>query len=198
MVQQKKSVPLVLASSSPYRRQLLQRLGLDFQSRSPAIDESHKEGETAEDLVTRLALEKARCMTKVYPDAVIIGSDQVAILADEILTKPGDHDRAVTQLEKLSGNEVRFLTGVCVLNAASGREYSDIVPCYVSFRTLKEEEIERYLLAEKPYDCAGSFKSEGLGVSLLQSMRADDPTALIGLPLIRLAGMLREEGFNVP
>lgn len=198
MVQQKQSVSLVLASSSPYRRQLLQRLGLDFQSCSPAINESRKEGETAEDFVARLALEKARCMANEYPGAVIIGSDQVAILADEILTKPEDHYRAVAQLEKLSGREVCFLTGVCVLNAKSGREQSGVVSCYVSFRMLEGEEIERYLRAEKPYDCAGSFKSEGLGISLLRSMRCDDPTSLIGLPLIRLAGMLRKEGISVP
>lgn len=198
MVQQKQSVPLVLASSSPYRRQLLQRLGLDFRTCSPAIDESRKNGETAEDLVTRLAREKAQCMAKDYPDAVIIGADQVATMEDGILTKPGDHDRAVLQLKKLSGREVCFLTGLCVLNVKSGREQSGMVPCYVRFRTLEENEIERYLQAEKPYDCAGSFKSEGLGISLLQSLRGDDPTALIGLPLIRLAGMLREAGFNLP
>lgn len=189
---------IILASTSPYRRALLERLHLDFSCHRPDVDESPKAGETSGELVKRLACDKARHAAGSYPDAIIIGSDQVAVLDSEILNKPGTHQGARMQLERLSGRNVMFQTGLCVLNSATGAMHIDIIPCLVEFRNLEAAEIERYLAVEQPYDCAGSFMSEGMGIALLAGIRGDDPTALIGLPLIRLCEMLRQEGVAIP
>lgn len=189
---------LILASSSPYRRELLSRLQIPFLSLSPDLDETALEGEDASALVLRLSEKKARKIAESRSGAIIIGSDQVALLNQRILTKPGGHTQAKQQLIQLSGQTVAFITGLCVLNAVTGSVQSDYVPYYVTFRELGTKEIEHYLQKETPYDCAGSFKSEGLGVTLLEKMSGDDPSALIGLPLIRLCQMLRAEGIDLP
>ena len=191
-------INLILASSSPYRRSLLQRLEIPFESESPKVDESQLEGETPTDLVLRLAEIKAAAIAPAYQESLIIGSDQVAIADNEILSKPGNHENAITQLKKVSAKSIVFLTGLCVINTANNNVQKDCISYTVHFRDLTDDEIERYLLLEKPYDCAGSFKSEACGVSLMQRMEGDDPTSLIGLPLIRLAEMLRNEGLNIP
>jgi len=190
---------LLLASSSPYRRELLERLRLPFTSQSPSIDESRREGEAAIDLVKRLAEEKARTLATDHPDHLIIGSDQVAVLGSgEILGKPHDLPRAQQQLRAASGSSVTFLTGLALLNTCTGRCQVDCVPFTVHFRPLSDEQILRYLQREQPFDCAGSFKSEGLGISLFRSTEGEDATSLIGLPLIRLVDMLLNEEIEVP
>ena len=146
----------------------------------------------------RLAEIKASAIASEHPESLVIGSDQIAIADNEILTKPGNHENAVTQLKKVSGKSIVFLTGLCVINTANRNSQKDCISYSVHFRNLTEDEIERYLLQETPYDCAGSFKSEGYGVSLIQRMEGDDPTSLIGLPLIRLSEMLRNENLNIP
>lgn len=188
---------IILASSSPYRRELLAKLHLDFTWQSPEIDESARPGETAEQLVVRLAGEKARAIAKHHGNALIIASDQVALLDGQILGKPGDHATAVRQLNAASGKAVRFLTSLALLNSSSGRIQVEVVPFTVHFRHLSPSEIENYLRKEQPYNCAGSFKSEGLGIALFERLEGDDPNTLIGLPLIRLAKMLRNEGVAV-
>lgn len=191
--------PLVLASSSPFRRELLARLGLPFLSDSPDIDESRKDGETAEALVLRLALEKARAVAARHPGALVIGSDQVAVLADgSILGKPGNEERAMEQLQQASGSTVTFLTGLCLYNAASGQHQLCCEPFRVHFRELGRDAIRAYIKKEQPLNCAGSFKSEGLGITLFRKLEGDDPNALIGLPLIRLTDMLAGEGIALP
>ncbi len=190
--------PIILASSSPYRCSLLQRLGLDFDTVSPDIDESPRSGETPEQLVRRLAAAKAARVSEQAPRALIIASDQVAELDGTVLTKPGDRDSARRQLQRQSGQTVRFLTGLCVLNAAEERSHTDCIPVSVRFRELEAVEIERYLDHEAPWDCAGAFKSEGLGIVLTRAIEGGDASALIGLPLIRLAEMLRREGVPLP
>ncbi len=194
MVQVRK---LVLASTSVYRRQLLTRLGLEFECAAPAIDETPGAVESPADTATRLAELKARAPAARHPDALIIGSDQVAALGGERLGKPGDHDSAVRQLRAASGKTVDFHTAVCVLDTRSGRVRGRIVPCRVSFRALSAPEIETYLRREQPYDCAGSAKSEGLGIALIERIETDDPTSLIGLPLIALTALLAESGCPV-
>lgn len=189
--------PLILASSSPYRREVLSRLGVEFESLSPDIDESHHENESPGELVRRLAQEKAAAIAPSHPRALIIGSDQVATLGNHVLGKPGSHAQAVEQLKMASGKRVTFLTGLCLLNSESGRRQVCCEAFHVEFRDLTEAEIESYLNKEQPYNCAGSFKSEGLGVCLFQRMQGDDPASLIGLPLIQLVNMLREEGLDV-
>ncbi len=190
---------LVLASSSPYRRELLQRLGLAFSWLAPDVNEDSLPGENPPELVQRLACSKAGSLADRFPGALIIGSDQVAVLPDgKLLSKPGGHGEARLQLQSCSGRAVRFLTGLCVLDTDTGRMQTDVVECEVFFRPLQDAEIERYLLADRPYDCAGAFKSEQLGVALLSGMRMTDPSALIGLPLITLAAMLRRVGVPVP
>lgn len=190
---------LLLASSSPYRRELLERLRLPFTSQSPSIDESRREGEAAIDLVKRLAEEKARTLATDHPDHLIIGSDQVAVLGSgEILGKPHDLPRAQQQLRAASGSSVTFLTGLALLNTCTGRCQVDCVPFTVHFRPLSDEQILRYLQREQPFDCAGSFKSEDLGISLFRSTEGEDATSLIGLPLIRLVDMLLNEEIEVP
>lgn len=191
------SLPVVLASTSPYRKELLQRTGIDFKTIAPDVDESCLPGETPENLVKRLAEAKARVIGKTC-QALIIGSDQVAVSGDEILGKPGTHENAVAQLRKLSGKLVTFQTGLCLLNSTSNEMQVDNIPFRVQFRKLDEQQIERYLRADQPYNCAGSFKSEGLGITLFERMDGDDPTALIGLPLIRLTSMLMQAGVVLP
>ena len=189
---------LVLGSTSRYRRELLQRLGLPFTVAAPDADETPLPGETPHALALRLALAKAHAVAAQHPDAVVIGSDQVADLHGQPLGKPGTHERASAQLQRMSGETVVFQTAVAVVCAATGFEQVDLAPVEVRFRTLTGDEIERYLHAEQPYDCAGSAKSEGLGISLLDAILSDDPTALVGLPLIRTCRMLRAAGLTLP
>ncbi|POD81335.1 septum formation inhibitor Maf [Pseudomonas syringae group genomosp. 3] len=189
---------LLLASSSPYRRELLARLRLPFTCKSPDIDESHRPGEAAHDLVQRLAREKTQALAGEYPGHLIIGSDQVAVLDGQILGKPHTFERALEQLTAASGSRVTFLTGLALLNSSTRECQVDCVPFTVHMRELDQASIERYLRAEEPYDCAGSFKAEGLGVSLFRSTEGADATSLIGLPLIRLVDMLIKEGVSVP
>ncbi|WP_374342410.1 Maf family nucleotide pyrophosphatase [Azonexus sp.] len=188
---------LILASTSPYRRELLGRLGLPFDIANPRVDETPLPGEAPESLALRLAEAKARAVAADHPDALIIGSDQVATVDGEIYGKPGSHDNAVAQLRTLSGRTVNFFTALCVLDARSGEADVRGVPTLVGFRELTDNEIENYLRREPAYNCAGSAKSEGLGVALLSSMRGDDPTALVGLPLIALCDMLRRHGMAI-
>jgi MAF protein len=189
---------LVLGSTSPFRRQLLERIGVRFETAAPEIDESRLPGESPEDLVLRLAEGKARAVAAAHPHSLIIGSDQVACIEGLILGKPGTHDRARSQLQEASGKRVTFYTGLCLLNTDSDNSQSVCEPFFVYFRQLRPEQIERYLRREKPYNCAGSFKSEGLGIALFERLEGDDPNALIGLPLIRLISMLAVEGIAIP
>ena len=189
---------IILASSSPYRKSLLERLHLPFEAISPDIDESPLPGESAENLVLRLARTKAEEIAKNQVNALIIGSDQVARLGTMILNKPGTRENARKQLKLIRGNTVNFLTGLCVLNTASRNCQAELVNYTVSFRDFNDEEIERYLEIDIPYDCAGSFKSEQMGITLISKMQGDDPNALIGLPLIKLAEMLRQMGLKLP
>lgn len=191
-------LPLLLASSSPYRRELLNRLRLPFVCASPDIDENRRPDEPAIDLVIRLAREKAMALAEQFPDHLIIGSDQVAVLGEQILGKPHRFDRALAQLKASSGKSVSFLTGLALFNSRTGECQVDCVPFTVHMRQLDDARISRYLHAEQPYDCAGSFKAEGLGVSLFRSTEGPDATSLIGLPLIRLVDMLMNEGIELP
>lgn len=188
---------LVLASTSPYRRELLGRLGLPFETTSPNVDETVLPGETPEQLVKRLAESKARAVESDYSDALIIGSDQVAVLDNTILGKPGNHEKALVQLNNASGRKVDFVTGLCLLNTKTDNCQVAAETFSVVFRKLSAKQINNYLQHEKPYDCAGSFKSEGLGISLFERMEGDDPNSLIGLPMIRLINMLYTEGLDV-
>ena len=188
---------IVLASSSPFRRAILEKLGLPFDTLSPETDETRLDGESPEQLVQRLAAAKAKAAAERCDDALIIGSDQVAVIEGEILGKPGSHEKAVSQLKKASGKTVRFFTGLCLLNAATGNCQVEVVPFDVVFRKLSDTQIENYLEKEKPYNCAGSFKSEALGICLFEKLQGDDPNTLMGLPLIRLVRMLEQEGVAV-
>jgi len=189
---------LVLGSTSPFRKELLERFNLAFIVDSPDIDETPLKNESPEDYVKRLSLEKARAVAKNHSNALIIASDQCSILNGEIRGKPGNHENAVKQLTESSDQRVSFLTGLCLYNTENDSYQLDLIPFHVEFRKLSNKEIEAYLIAEKPYSCAGSFKSEGLGVSLFKRLQGDDPTALVGLPLIRLSEMLRNEGIALP
>lgn len=191
------STKIVLASTSPYRRELLSRLGLPFEVANPQTDETPLPGEMPEATALRLSEAKARAVAKGFPDALIIGSDQVAVMDGRVFGKPGDHARAVEQLRSLRGRTVNFYTGLCLFAAATGRVQVRGVPTLVAFRDLTDAEIENYLRREQPYNCAGAAKSEGLGIALLASMRGDDPNALVGLPLIALCDMLRAEGIDI-
>ena len=191
-------LPLLLASGSVYRRQLLTRLRLPFTCSSPDIDESHRPDESAIELVKRLSREKAQALATRHPAHLIIGSDQVAVLDGQIIGKPHTFEKAREQLLAASGASVTFLTGLTLLNSQTGSCQLDCIPFTVNMRTLDPARIERYLLAEQPYDCAGSFKAEGLGVSLFQSTEGPDATSLVGLPLIRLVDMLLAEGVHIP
>ncbi len=188
---------LVLASTSPFRKMLLERLKLPFETVAPDVDESPLCGESPKDLVERLAEAKARAVADQYPDSLIIGSDQVAECGGEVLGKPGDHATAVAQLRKLSGQRVIFHTGLCLLDTNSGQVQIEVVDFPVLFRAMDVGFIERYLNSEPAYNCAGAFRSEGLGVALCERFEGDDPTALIGLPLIRLVRMLEVAGMPV-
>lgn len=187
---------LVLASTSPYRRQLLERLGLPFTTAAPEVDERPRPGESPQVLVLRLAEAKARAVASTHPNALVIGSDQVACIDEDILGKPGDRARAIAQLERASGQIVVFQTGLCLLNTASGRARTLVEPFRVHFRHLDRQQIEGYVDREQPFDCAGSFKSEGLGIALFERLEGDDPNTLIGLPLIRLVSLLESEGMH--
>jgi septum formation protein len=189
--------PLILGSTSPYRRELMLRLRLPFDVVSPHVDETPHPGESPRDLACRLALAKAQAVAALHPHAVVIGSDQVADLAGEPLGKPGTHARATGQLRRMRGQTVVFQTAVAVVCADTGFAQVDLAQVSVKFRDLSDAEIEAYLLAETPYDCAGSAKSEGLGIALLDSIVSDDPTALVGLPLIRTCQMIRAAGVAV-
>lgn len=189
---------LVLGSTSPFRRELLARLGLDFVTDRPDVDESRADNEQADTLVQRLALAKARAVGQRHPDALVIGSDQVASLDGRILGKPGGFEEAVSQLSAMSGRSVTFHTGLCLLNTASGRSQLTVEHYRVDFRPLDTEQIHRYVAREQPYDCAGSFKSEGYGIVLFRAMEGRDPSGLIGLPLMALVDMLAAEGVVLP
>ena len=188
---------LVLASTSPYRRGLLERLGVAFEVADPGVDEARRAGETPDAMARRLAEAKALSVARRFPGALIIGCDQVAHCDGEVFDKPGSRENAVRQLRALSGREARFDTAVCVHDARSSTTKVRVVPCRVRFRRLDDAQIERYLAREQPYDCAGSAKSEGLGIALIARIEGDDPSALVGLPLIALVDLLREHGLDV-
>lgn len=193
--------PIVLASSSKYRRELLQKIGLPFISHSPDINEEAQDNESALHLVERLACEKAAALAERFPQHIIIGSDQVAVLNQpdghtHILGKPGNHANAYRQLKACSGQVVTFYTGLCVLNTSTNARDSLVSPFEVGFRSLSDDEIHGYIEREQPFDCAGSFKSEGLGIALFKYLRGDDPNSLIGLPLIELLAILRRQ-YNI-
>jgi MAF protein len=187
---------LVLASTSPFRRALLERIGLGFETSAPDVDERAHAGESPEALVMRLAQAKARTGGAAHPDALIIGSDQIACIDGEILGKPGSRERAIAQLEKASGRKVTFYTGLCLLDSGTDRAQVECIPFHVHFRDLSRRQIEGYVDREQPLNCAGSFKSEGLGIALFRRLEGDDPNALIGLPLIRLVSMLATVGVD--
>ncbi|MDZ7652323.1 MAG: Maf family nucleotide pyrophosphatase [Burkholderiaceae bacterium] len=189
---------IVLASTSPYRRELLSRLRLTFDSVPPAIDESALAGESPRATARRLAQAKAVAVATLAPAAVVIGSDQVADLDGEPLNKPGSHAAALAQLQRLQGREAVFHTALCVATAGGSHLDIDCVPTRVRFRRLSTAQLEAYLQADQPYDCAGAAKIESLGIALVESVRSDDPTALIGLPLIRLSTMLARAGLRIP
>lgn len=191
------SQPLVLASTSIYRSQLLSTLQLPFQTAAPDVDETPLPGESAEQTSWRLAQAKAQVVAKRFPDALIIGSDQVALLDGQQIGKPLNHDNAVRQLSTMRGKTVTFYTALALLNASSGKMQTDVAITRVSFRDLRDDEIERYLKKEQPYHCAGSAKSEGLGIALISRIEGDDPNALIGLPLILLVSMLEKQGVRI-
>lgn len=190
------AVTLILGSTSRYRRELLARLQVPFESVAPDVDETPRSNESPAYLALRLALEKARNVAARHPDAAVIGSDQVADLDGEAIGKPGTHERAVAQLTRMSGRTVVFQTAVAVVRRSIGFEKVELASVQVRFRSLSAEEIEHYLRAEEPYDCAGSAKCETLGIALLASIESDDPTALVGLPLIRTCTLLREAGVD--
>jgi MAF protein len=187
---------LVLGSSSPFRKKLLQRLTDNFVCESPDIDESPLSEESPEALVERLSIEKAKAVAKQMGDALIISSDQIAIFEGEILGKPHTHERAIDMLSAFSDNSVRFETGLCLYNTVTEHYQYKSIPTVVHFRQLSTETIESYLLKDKPYRCAGSFQAEGLGVVLFERLESQDPSALIGLPLIELTSMLANEGYS--
>ena len=191
------AMSLVLASSSPYRRELLRRLCLEFVVDSPDIDETSQPGETARELVERLSIQKAKAVARRHRDSLVIGSDQVLTIDKDIIGKPRDFSTNVSQLQRASGRRVEFVTGLCLLNSATGGVQSDVVFFNVTFRVLEPRQITSYVQRERPFDCAGGFKSEGLGISLFETMHGEDPTALIGLPLMKLVTMLKCEGVDV-
>ena len=189
---------LVLGSSSPFRKELLSRLMIPFETANPDINESPLGNETPIQLVERLAIEKAQAVATQFPNALVIGSDQVALHpGDEIVGKPHTHERAVEQLKTASGQQIRLYTGLALINSDSGEIQSEVVPFTVHFKTLSEQTIESYLRKEEPYNCAGSVRSEGLGIALFERLEGDDPNALIGLPLIRLVAMLENANFSL-
>jgi septum formation protein len=198
MALQSHQTKIILASSSPYRKLLLEQLGISFDTFAPNVDETPDRGEQSPALVKRLAREKGRMVADRFPDALVIGSDQLAECDGEVVGKPGSLENAVLQLSRFSGRTVEFHTAVAVIRASSGYLFERTVITYVNFRNLEQEEIRRYVQADKPIDCAGSFKSEALGISLLNSMTSQDPTAIVGLPLIAVSEGLRTAGMNLP
>jgi len=192
------SLPLILGSTSPFRAEILQKLCVSFDTAAPDIDESSQANETPTELVERLSISKAKKVAEAHPAALIVGSDQVACVEQQILGKPHTHEKAVEQLRFLSGKIVSFHTGLCLFNSETGNTQSTVEVFKVHFRTLSDDQIERYLQNEQPYNCAGSFKSEALGISLFKKLEGDDPNTLIGLPLIRLVEFLSNEGLQVP
>ena len=188
---------IILGSSSIYRKELLQRLQIPFETVSPEINEMPLDNESPEETATRLAEAKAREVARIFPQALIIGSDQVTVLEDTRLGKPLNHGNATEQLRLMRGKEVIFYTALCLLNSSTDRLQMRVIPFFVKFRQLSDQQIENYLLKEQPYHCAGSAKSEGLGIALIERMTGDDPNALIGLPLISLIDMLAHEGVAV-
>lgn len=188
---------IVLASTSRYRGALLERLGLAFEVVAPGVDETPRPGEAPAALAARLAAEKARSVAAGQSDALVIGADQIAVLEGEILGKPGGAKANRRQLERASGRRVEFFTGLALVDARSGREHVDVVPYAVQFRALSPAQIDAYVRRERAYDCAGGFRCEGLGIALFERLEGPDPSALVGLPLVRLVGMLAEEGVDV-
>lgn len=189
--------PLILASTSPFRRHLLARLAIPFETANPHTDESALSDETPEETALRLSQAKARSLVKQFPDALIIGSDQVAFIGANIFGKPGNHENAVQQLQAMRGKCVCFYTGLCLLNARTGTAHVRGVPTMVTFRNLSDAQIDNYLRKEQPYNCAGSARSEALGIALLEKIEGHDPNALIGLPLIALCDLLEKENFRL-
>jgi len=187
---------VILASGSPYRADQLRRLGVEFETRVSNIDETRNDGESPAELVRRLAHAKASAVAAAEPDAVVIGGDQVAALGDRVLGKPGDRPGAIAQLQEMSGRKVVYLSGLALIGPDVKR--IDIVPTTLRFRSLRRAEIERYVDQDQPFDCAGAMRSESRGITLLRALTSEDPSALIGLPLIRLAEWLRDVGFEVP
>nr|VFK57201.1 MAG: MAF protein [Candidatus Kentron sp. TUN]VFK65122.1 MAG: MAF protein [Candidatus Kentron sp. TUN]VFK65194.1 MAG: MAF protein [Candidatus Kentron sp. TUN] len=188
---------IILASTSVYRRDLLSRLGIMFDIKSPIADEHPLTGESPTELVYRLSEAKAESIQSYYPDALIIGSDQVAVLDGDVLGKPGNFTANIQQLSRAAGRQVTFLTGLCLLNTRTGQSETDVIPFSVVFRRLTATQISDYVRREKPFDCAGGFKSERLGIALFERMEGEDPTALVGLPLIRLVTMLQRQGVDI-
>lgn len=188
---------LVLGSTSPFRKAILQKLGLPFETDVPEVDETPLDGESPQELVARLSESKAAAVAGRHTNALVIGSDQVAVIDGEILGKPGTHEKAIEQLRNASGKTVTFYTGLCLLNSKTQNTQTEVVPFNVVFRELTDKQIESYLSKEQPYNCAGSFKSEALGITLFEKLEGDDPNTLIGLPLIRLTRMLENEGMSV-
>lgn len=188
---------LILASTSPFRKAILDKLGIEFDTASPATDEIALENESPQALVERLSIAKAKAIADTVDNALVIGSDQVSVIGGEIIGKPHTHENAVKQLQKASGKTVTFYTGLCLYNADTGQYQSEVVPFDVVFRDLNAQLIEAYLKKETPYNCAGSFKSEALGIILFEKLQGDDPNTLMGLPLIRLVKMLEKEHFSI-
>jgi septum formation protein len=190
-------VKLILASTSPFRKAILEKLGIPFSTQSPEVDESSRENETPEQQVERLSIAKAKAVADTLNEGLVIGSDQIAVIGSQILGKPGNHKNAVKQLQAASGKTVTFLTGLCLYNAKNKSYQAEVVPFNVVFRELNDQQIDNYLKKEQPYNCSGSFKSEALGITLFEKLEGDDPNTLIGLPLIRLVRMLENEGVAV-
>jgi septum formation protein len=188
---------LILASSSRFRKALLERLMIPFEVIAPSIDETPKDGESPADLVARLSVEKARVVADSRPHSLVIGSDQIAVHQDKIVGKPHDHTHAQAQLRAASGETITLLTGLALIDSDSGRVQVDVVSYTVKFRRLSDAQIDRYLKKERPYQCSGSLRADGLGVALLERFEGTDPNALVGLPLIRLVDMLRTEGWEI-
>ncbi|MEH6453256.1 MAG: Maf family protein [Psychromonas sp.] len=191
------SQTLVLASTSPFRKQLLEKLHLQFDTAKPNVDETALDNESAIELVERLAIAKAQAISPLYDNALVIGSDQVCVNEGEILGKPGNYDNAFKQLQAASGKRITFYTGLALVNTQTGTVQSLVEPFHVQFRVLSEQVISNYLNKEQPYNCAGSFKSEGYGIALFDALEGKDPNSLIGLPLISLIKMLEKENFSV-
>jgi len=188
---------LILASTSPFRKAILEKLGVEFTTASPETDETVKENETPQQLVERLSIAKAKSIAEKNKNALVIGSDQVSVMNGEIIGKPHTHENAVKQLQMASGKTITFYTGLCLFNSATNQYQSETVPFNVVFRQLDDQQINQYLLKEKPYNCAGSFKSEALGIVLFEKLEGEDPNTLMGLPLIRLIKMLEKENFSI-